>query len=684
VHKGLKKLFEPIQVGSMVLKNRIKLPAMTVGMGKDEGISEQIKAFYAEMAKGGVGFIGTSCTATKLIQDPMLGLYDDRFIPGLRELVEAVHEYGAKVYAQMGVGYSWAFDDGPVELVSPSGITVSGRPGTPFRMGGPFEPTTPRALSREEIHRVAEAYGDGARRAKEAGFDAVEVIASVGYVIAQFMSPLTNKRTDEYGGSLENRMRFFLEIIENIKKKTGKDYPITCRISGADLMDPAGYDLEDTKRMARILEGAGINQIDVMAGWHNAPVAMVQTQVPQGKWVYLAEGVKSAVRIPVAAGTQIQDVRIAERVVALGKVDMVYMSRALIADPGLPNKAKDGRLKDIRPCMNCCRCMEASDNPPVYCSVNARVGREVEYPYEKPSAIDKKVLVIGGGPGGMEAARIASLRGHRVTLCDQNLRLGGALLLASITNWRLGPVLKYMTREIRRLPIEVNLNTRVTSQMIDQMRPDVVVLAVGGAVLPLNVPGADRSIVLDRENVEGLLGGRPVRKNGLGMRVLPYFASVLAKYFYNPSVLRWLLRFHFPFKKNVVILGGNYGGCELAETLVNRGKEVTIIEESGRIGADIGIIHRWLFMKNLREAGVRMVTDVKLLEVTNKGVKISLAGSPQFIQADTVIKVGITTNAKLSQELEGKVPFLYSIGDCKEQGMLLEAVASGFLAGQKI
>jgi 2,4-dienoyl-CoA reductase (NADPH2) len=680
----LKKLFEPIKVGNMVLKNRIKFSAITIGMGEDGYVSEQIKAFYAERAKGGVGFVGIACTATRGIQDPDLGLYDDRFIPGLKELVEVIHKYEAKVCAQTGVGYSWAFGGGPVECVSPSGITVSGRPGTPFRLGGPLEPIMPRALSREEIHQMVEAYGDAARRAKEAGFDAVELIAAAGYVISQFMSPLTNKRTDEYGGSLENRMRFFVEIIENIKRKTGEDYPITCRLSGSDLMDPKGYDLEDTKRMARILEKVGISQIDVLAGWHTAPVAMIQTQVPQGFWVYLAEGVKGEVHIPIAAGTQIQDVRIAEQTLAQGKADMVYMARGLIADPDLPNKAKEGRLRDIRPCINCCRCFEAVDKPPVHCSVNPRVAREAQFPFERLSANSKKVVVVGGGPAGMEASQMASLRGHRVALCEQNPRLGGALLLASITNWRLGPVLKYMTREIRKLPIEVKLNTRLTPQLVEKMKPDVVVVAVGGEFPVWEAPGQANDIILDRNDIQAILAGHPIKKGGLRKKLVSLLAGFFVRYFYNPSVLRSLLKFNFPFKKRVVILGGNYAGCELAETLAKRGKKVTIIEESGRVGSDIGTTHRWVFMRNLKDAGVKTITNAKLVEITNRGVRINHTGSKEFVEADTLVKVGVAINTKLSHELEGKVPVLYCVGDCNEQGLLMEAITSGFLAGQKV
>lgn len=682
--KRPKRLFEPIKIGNMELKNRIKLPAMGIAMGEDGVVSEQAKAFYAARAKGGVALIGLSCTATRLIQGPLFGIFDDRFISGLRELAEVIHANGAKVYAQMGVGYSWTFGDGPVEHISPSGITPTGRPGAAFRLGGPFEPTMPRALSVDEIHQMVEAYGDGALRAQRAGFDAVEVIASVSYTISQFLSPLTNKRTDEYGGSLENRMRFLLDIIESIKSKTDEDYPITCRLSGADLMEPKGYDLEDTKEMARILEKAGIAEIDVMSGWHYASVPIIQTPVPQGAWVYLAEGVKSAVNIPVAAGTQIQDPMVAERVVAEGKADMVFMARALVADPDLPNKASEGRLDDIRPCMNCCRCISAVDDPPVFCSVNARMGREAEYPSERPAASSKSVLVVGAGPGGMEAACIASLRGHKVTLCDQNPRLGGALLLASITNRRMEPVPNYMRREIEKLPIEVKLNTQVTPALVEKMKPDVVILALGGAASALEVPGGSGDIVLDRGDVQTIFAGHASKKGGSLERFVSYLGALFVRYLYRPSVMRWLLKFSFPFKKRVVVVGGNFAGCELAETLVDRGKKVTIIEESGRLGSDIEITHRWVFLDKLRKAGTKMFKEAKVTEITNKGIKISHAGSTEFIEADTVVGVGITTNTGLAQELEGKVPELHLVGDCAEPGKLMEAIASGFLAGQKI
>jgi len=682
--KKTPKLFEPIRIGNLLLRNRIKMPAMAIAMGEEGGMSEAAKAFYVERARGGVALMGVSCTATRLIEDPMLGLYDDRFVHGLKDLVDTVRPYGARLYTQMGVGYSWAFDDGPVQLVSPSGVTCWGRPGTPFRMGGPKEPTMPRALTVEEIRRIVEAYGDGARRSREAGFNAVEVIAAVGYVIDQFLSPATNQRTDLYGGSLENRMRFFLEIIGNIRAKTGGDFPVTVRISGADLLDGKGYSLEDSKKMAAMLEAAGVNQIDVMAGWHNASVAMIQTQVPQGSWVHLAEGVKSAVKIPVAAGTQIQDIRVAERVVAEGRADMVYMARALVADPQLPLKGLQGRYEDIRPCMNCCRCMAASDNPPVHCTVNARMGREGQYPEERPAPENKRVLVVGGGPAGMEAARIASLRGHRVTLCEQRPRLGGAMLLSSITNPRIGPVLKYMTREVRKHVPDIRNGTRVTPALVDRLQPDVLVVAQGGRSVPLDVPGMDNEIVLSRGDAESILGGQPLGRGSPFRRVLSFAAALFVRFFYDPRLLRKLLRLPFPFKKRVAILGGGFAGVELGETLAEAGKQVSVVEPGKRMGNDIDIIHRWVFLKNLKEAGAQLLTHTKVVEVTDAGARVEREEQQSLLEADTVVPIDIRSNAELAEQCRGKIPEIYVVGDCGEPAKLQEAITSGFLAGQKI
>jgi len=434
-----------------------------------------------------------------------------------------------------------------------------------------------------------------------------------------------------------------------------------------------------------MLEKAGIHEIDVMSGWHNAPYPIIQTDVPQGNWAYMAAGVKKAVNIPVAAGTQIQDVEVAERVLAEGKADMVYMARALLADPELPNKAREGRLDEIRPCMNCCRCIEASDAPPVYCSVNARLSREYEYPTEEPAKKSKRVMVIGGGPAGMEAARIAAHRGHTVTIYERGPRLGGSLILAAVTNRRIGNVVKYFVKQMKNLPIDIRLSTEVTVELIDQLKPDVIILATGGAAPILDVPGGAGANVLDPRDMKELMAGRPLKKGGLGSRFISWLGALFMRYAYEPSRIRWLLRYDFPFKRRVAIIGGGFAGCELGITLVESGKNVAIIEESKRIGYDVGLVHRWVWMKQLREAGTRLETNARVINVTPKGVEINKAGGNDFIEADTVVLAGgLQPNSELAALLSKKAPEFYSIGDCSEPGKLLEAVASGFLVGQKI
>jgi len=645
----LTHLFKPIKVGSLELKNRIKMPALAMAPQVPEGeVLDRLQAFYIERARGGAAILGVSCTPTRLVQSPMLGLYDDGFIAGLKRLTGAVHAHDAKIYAQVGVGYSWAFGDAPVELVSPSGISLTGRPGTPFRLGGPLEPQMPRALTVDELHSMVDAYGESARRAREAGFDAVEVIASVGYILAQFLSPLTNRRDDAYGGNFENRMRLLLEIVDSMRAKAGSDYTYTCRLSGSDLL-AGGYTIEDTARMARMLEDAGIHEIDVMSGWHNAPVPIIQSSVPQGAWADMAHDVKRAVGIPVAAGTQIQDVVVAEQVLAGGKADLIYMARSLIADPELPNKARDGRLAEIRPCMNCCRCIESPDNPPVYCSVNARMGREHEYPADAPIAEPRRVLIAGGGPAGMESARVAALRGHEVVLCERSSRLGGALLAASMLNNRIGRVIKHLEKQLQQLHVDVRLNTGVTPALVDEIKPDVLILATGGAAPSPEIPGADAAgtvSALDHKSIK---------------RLLP------------------------PAVTSVAIVGGGFIGCQLGVMLAGRGKHVSIIEESGRVCADVGPVHRWLWMKRLRDSGARLEREAKVLEITAEGVRISREGSTDLIQADRVVLArSPEPDTEILERFRGKVPIICTAGECAAPGKLMEAIASGFLTAQAI
>jgi 2,4-dienoyl-CoA reductase (NADPH2) len=473
--------------------------------------------------------------------------------------------------------------------------------------------------------------------------------------------------------------------------------PVAARISGDD-MYPVGhkkhYGHEESKQHAQIMEKAGIDHICVMAGWHSAPVAMIQTHVPQGKWLYLATGIKSVVKVPVAGGTQLQDIMLAADAVATGKTDMVFMARANIADPEISNKAKKYQIGEIRPCINCCRCQESSalfsyKNPNVYCSVNPRVGREAEYPsaIPEPAKIKKKVLVIGGGPSGMEAARVAALKGHDVTLVEKNAILGGAMLMASVANEKIGPQMKYKIREVKRLPIKIMLNTEATPALVDQIKPDAVVVAVGGKTRLPNAPGIDKPNVRGRSIIEGMFGGKSngKQKDFLVRLALPLL-SVVNKFYYNPDLFRKLLKYDFVFfRKNNAILGGGFAALEMGELLANAGKKVTgLIEEGKEIGADIGPIHRWVFKKAMKDHQVPMLTQARVLEIKDNAVDVMVNDKKESLGADTVVPTQINPNTALYDQIKGKVKEIYLTGDAKEAGKLMEAITSGFIAGSAI
>jgi len=648
--RQLTRLFEPIKIDSMELKNRIKMPALSLRYARDMKVTDRLKNFYAERAKGGAALIGIACSPTRLeiseAGDELVAIYDDRFIPGLRELADICHRYGAKIYAQAGVGYSWTFGDGPVELVSPSGVTTSGRPRPPFRIGTPKNAAPTRAVTVDEIHQVVDAFGEAARRAREADFDAFECGVAGGYFISQFFSPRTNKRTDEYGESLENRARIFIDIVNSIKKRAGEDYPILFRLSASDFLD-GGYTIEDTKVLAQLAEKAGVNAFDGMYGWHESPVPAVQNSVAQGHWVYVAEELKKAVSVPVGAGTRISDPLFAEQIIAEGRADFVYMARPLIADPELPNLAFEGRLDDIRPCIACSHCLDSMMDGPVACTVNPRAGREGEYTVE-PTEKAKKVAVIGGGPGGMQAAIIASRRGHEVTLYEKGDRLGGQMLIASLTPYKdyVAKFSQYLTRQVKESQVKVRLGQAISFESISESKLDIVIVTTGACPIIPDIAGVDgENVVLA---VDVLTGCKEV-------------------------------------SQTVVIVGGGLVGCETAEFLAQRGKQVTILEMLDRIGNDIGPSTRWVILGRLRKTGVRIEVNVTVTGITDKGVKGLKAGSSEFFKGDSVIiAVGAKANKALVEALEGKMPMLYSAGDCVEPRGIVNAIREGFKIASEI
>ncbi len=643
----LKHLFSPLKISTLTLKNRIVMPAITTNFHQYG--DESLVNYYAEIARGGVAMIiiGGIQAIYPSRRETGLSINKDEDIPLMKKLVRATHENGALACAQLAIWNYWArggVGTAPEE-VSPSGV-VAMAPVTAWSK--PQSAQAGRPLTIEEIHMIEHEYAESAVRAVEAGFDAIQVPARSGNLLSKFLIPYTNRRTDEYGGSLENRMRMLLEILTLVKQRIGNDFPLLCRIAGEDLM-PWGLHLAEHQTMAPIIEKAGVHALDTLPAWYESPDPRDQMCVPQGFFVNLAEGIKEVVNIPVSTGVRLTDPVMADRIVAEGKADLISMGKPLIADTDLPNKAREGRFEDIRMCTACCNCWDQIViNKPLTCSVNARVGREAETRIIS-AATAKKVWVVGGGPGGMEAARIAATRGHKVTLFEKDSQLGGQLRIAALppckSEWKT--TLNYLTAQIAKLGVEVILNREVAVKTIENEKPDAVIIAAGSQPLTPNIPGINGPNVIA---VLDVLTG--VKQTGT----------------------------------RVVVIGGGLVGCETAEFLHQQGKKVTIIETQSALAVDVGIWNRPVFLDRLQAAGIGMEVNRKVEQITGQGVITSCPdGQKHVYAADTVvIAAGMKPDTKLAKELATFPCPVIEIGACTGAGKVINAIHDGFEAGSKV
>jgi 2,4-dienoyl-CoA reductase (NADPH2) len=630
----LTKLFTPINIGKMEVKNRLVMPALTTGFAFGE-VNDQLKNYFVARAKGGVGLIVIGITSIELGTDYTISISDDKFIPGLRDLAKSIHSYGAKTAIQL-------WHPGRYEFTN-----ITGRqPVSSSDVAPPIlSRQKPRPLKIPEIEKLEDDFAQGAKRVKEAGFDAVEFICSAGYLISQFLSPTTNKRKDKYGGDLENRMRFILEIIEKTRDAVGKDFPIMCRISGDELI-PRGNTLKEAQIIAQKLEKTGVQAFNVTAGWHESMVPMITMDVPRGGYVYLAEGIKEALKgteARVIASNRINDPILAEQILRQGKADMISMGRSLVADPELPNKAREGRFDEIVTCVACNQgCMDnLFEGSPVTCMVNPLVGKEEKIKIN-PAERSRKVLIVGGGPGGMKAAQIAAMRGHQVTLFEKSDRLGGQLNLASAAPYReeLDTIVDYLSAQVKKLGVKVQLGEEATPSLLAKLKPDVVILATGATPIIPNIPGVDLPHVFQAWDV---LAGRDV-----------------------PG-------------KNVVVVGGGGVGCYTAHYLVARGKKVTLLEMLDKTAKDVGISNRWIVRNNLEKGGVRTFTSTKVEKISEKEVFAIKNGERLTLPADSVVlAVGSKPNKSLAEAIREKVSEIYEIGDCVEPRKALQAIHEGW------
>jgi len=642
-------------VGGVRLRNRIVMAPMGTWLAAGDGsVSQRLIDYYVERAKGGVGLIisepvGVGGPESNPGTGTTLAADDDAYIPGLRNLANAIHSHGARMIIQiLHPGPLRAMGVSSVQPVAASAIASRLLPNHP-----------PRALTTEEVEELIEKYAEVAERIERAGFDGVEIGAGQGYLISTFLSPLTNKRTDRFGGdTAEARATFLLEIVLRIKARLRRDdFIISCKLS-VEQGVPHGITIKDTQKIAPLLVEAGINMFNAWGWWHEAPGHSTIAAAPRGIFVYCAQALKQVVSVPVGAVCRINDPRLAAAIIKEGKADLIIMGRALLADPYLPAKAAQGDLDDIRMCIACNTCLdeeftalvtniERSNPHPPLCSVNAEIGKEGEKKLQ-PAKIPKKVLVIGGGPAGMEAARVASLRGHHVTLWEVGDRLGGTLVPASVPPHKeeIKNLISYLTFQMRKLGVKVNLRKQVTAEAVLESGADEVIVATGGVHVIPKIPGIEGGNVVTATEV--LLGKREVGEK-------------------------------------VVIIGGGMVGCETAEFLASKGKKVTLVELLPQVARDVGITNRRAMRERIRDAGVTVLTSAKTREILPDGIVVEVAGSVKTLSADTVvIAVGFKSNNSLVQALAGKVPNVHVIGDAREPDKILGAIHDGWRVGCEV
>ena len=643
-------LFEPIQVGTVTLNNRIVSTAHSTRFAEDGIVGDRFCAYHEARAKGGVGLIITEAQPVHPSSVPRLGMihnWDDRVIPGFRNLAKAVHRYGTKIFGQIshhGRQMSSALSGQPI--LAPSAIPC------------PLKREIPKEMEVEEIEEIVGNFGKAARRLKEGGFDGVEVMIGHGYLLNEFLSPAMNKRTDEYGGSLENRMRIIFQILDSVRKHVGNDFACGVRMSGDEFIKE-GLTLEDMREVARLLEGTGqIDYLNVSAGNYAVPHFIVPPwYVPPGAFVYLSSGIKEEVNVPVGCVGRINDPILAEKILENHQADLVGMCRALIADPELPKKALEGRLEDIRPCIGCrqmCSGVGSATTLFLGCTVNASVGYEREREILSPCEKKKKVLVIGGGPAGLEAGRVAASRGHQVILFEKNRELGGQVELFTRDPMRaeFGGLIRFLIKQNEKLGVEVRLGEEMTPEMIMRENPDAVILANGSTPWRPPIPGIEKEEVLDT------------------WQVLKKEKEVGA---------------------NVAIIAGREGHqapLSLAEFLVDQGKKVMVFSELSVVGADIEVNTFRMLYQRLYEKKVDLRPFTAVKEIKDRKVVIHNVFTKNEEEIDgidtVVIAAGNRSNNQIYRALKGKVKELYAIGDCVSPRKVNDAMIEGNRVGRLV
>ncbi|MBN2224904.1 MAG: FAD-dependent oxidoreductase [Deltaproteobacteria bacterium] len=658
------KLFEPITINKTLVKNRIVMPAMGLFMTDDYSFNERYRSFYRERGRGGVGLMVVGPLAVDRVGSApfMPGLFEDGFVEPLRAFVDEMHQttdatIGTQLFHMGRYAYS-AF----------SGMTSIGPSAIPSRL----TKETPRAMTKDDIETIKDAFASAARRAKEAGFDYIEIIACTGYLISQFLSPITNRRTDEYGGPIENRMRFGIEVIQAVRKTVGPDVAVGIRIAGHDFMD-GGHTNKESAAFAAAAQKAGVDAVNVTGGWHETNVPQLTTNVPPGVFVYLARGIKQQVTVPVFASNRLGDPILAEKVLRAGSADMICWARPLIADPSLPDKVRQRRFDEIVSCISCNQgCFDSIFyGRAVHCVLNPSVGREDEARITRAEK-KKKVLVAGGGPGGMEFALTAAARGHDVTLYEKDEDLGGQINLAKVPPGKheLQKIIDSMKNRMEHNGVRIKAGAALSEKTVREEKPDYLVVATGARPIDIRVPGIDKPHVVSAWDVLSDriadIGKRVVIVGGsaTGCETAHYLTSMGVP---DPEAFTFLM----------------YHNAEdplyAMELLHKPGREVVVIDMVDRMADNVSKTARWSLMKSLKVMGVKLMPGTKLLEITDDAVVVETGKGKETIPADTVIiAVGARSVNELAASAQKDGVSVITIGDAKAPRKITDAVREGF------
>ena len=639
----LTELFTPAKIGSCEIPNRLIVPAMVVNLCTEDGmITERYIRYIEEKAKGGWGMIITEDYAVNENAKGyqfIPGLYNDAQIEGNKKLTETVHKYESRIFCQM-------YHPG---RQSKHAVNGNVQPLAPSAIKDPFCMDLPKEMTREEIHQIVRDFGTTARRAKEAGFDGIEIHAAHGYLISSFLSPFTNKRVDEYGGCFENRTRILDEVYAAIRENVGNDFPVQVRISANEYL-LGGRTEADTYELARHLDELGVDAIHVSNGMYASPIVrqiIAPMYTEHAFNMDAAEQVKKLVSCPVIVTNRINDPKMADTILKMGKADFIGMGRGSLADPHLPAKAKAGKFENIRYCIGCLQGCEAGllAGTCATCLVNPRVGREYENPMEK-TASPKKVMIIGGGPAGLMAAETAAKVGHVVAVYEAKAQLGGQFRSAAFPPGKgeLSTFVSSLRKSLEDLKVPVHTGTEVTEDLIKVEKPDAVIIATGAKPLVLPIEGIHGANVVTAEDV--LLGNVDVKPGP------------------------------------VVVCGGGEVGGETAHFLTQTCQDITLIEMRDDILNDMFPLMRMCLMDYIKEGGIKVLTGAKVASITEDSVSYTDAdGNLKSVPAATVVSAfGYKAYNPLEETVRKYCDNVKVVGCAVKAGNALTAVREGYEA----